>query len=477
MRRTLTAFLTILTLLLPTSAIPAREHCPPGHAKRGLCIPISAPATPPSPSPEPDPVPSPEPDPVPSPEPDPVPSPEPDLGPGDEGSVVHRIPESIVSDCSADVTGSVNQWLASVPNGEQGAPVVAEFARDACYRVDGTIGTHYTWGNPERAGLGRRHLVMEGNGSTIDGSFSDAVPYANRAGISLVNPRHVTVQNFTILGNHPNPCNLSEPGGRCRDGGYSAAHEWQHGVGIFGGDHIIVRNNRIHNAYGDGVTMSQGWGVDMTNNSVVEGNLIDGTGRMGVALTTNDNVVVRDNTFDRISYHVIDLEPEVKGVTNITIDNNTVKRHYLSFVAAGEGNCTPRLNYTVRDNVLEVAGRTAWPPLVFYAARYHSTTACQAEAAGLVLTGNTLPSQRNNLEAIRVVGFRDVIANDNQTSLNAPFDDRAFVVLNDVAGSLEVKRNHSPGVPNAYLRDGVPYGPGVDHCGNTTLHGSDPGAC
>src|SRR5204863_7758931 len=110
--------------------------------------------------------------------------------------------------------------------------------------------------------------------------------------------------------------------------------------------------NHVINVFGDGVALGQGTTSKITTNTIVDGNSIDGTGRMGVSLTSDDNVQVTNNTFDRVAYTVVDIENEAQQLTNITISGNITKRFWLGFIFAASGACLPRGKYTFNNNVM-----------------------------------------------------------------------------------------------------------------------------
>src|ERR1700730_15470159 len=61
------------------------------------------------------------------------------------------VPASIPSDCSRDVTPNLLAWIGSVPDGS-----VLQFARNGCYRIDGTLRIE-----------GRDNLTFGGNGAKV----------------------------------------------------------------------------------------------------------------------------------------------------------------------------------------------------------------------------------------------------------------------------------------------------------------------
>ncbi len=387
---------------------------------------------------------------------------------------IYTVPTFINSTCATDVTAALNAWVASVPNGTAAAPNTLRFSAGACYRVDGTLGAAYGTTNP--AGYHRSYLVFDGQQATIDGSFFLPPVLTNRAGISLIASDHVTVQGFTIKGNHPNPCNLSGTGA-CQDGGYNSQREWQHGVAVFGSSFITVQGNTILNVYGDGVTLAQD---PQTTDSIVRFNTIDGTGRMGVALTSNNRITIQSNIFDRISYHVVDIEAEIPGtqVSNITFQDNTIKRHYFAVIGSGSGECVERSGINIIGNVMENAGVTTYPALFL-----SGPDGCSIPMRDVVVSGNTL--RRTDTSAgppfwhnatIQIRNTEDASVTNNRIIQSRT--DTGAVAFFNATGVLNVSNNDMREINFVYSRDGVEHGPGVTSCGNTTLAGpNQPVAC
>ena len=69
---------------------------------------------------------------------------------------VYRIPNTIRSDGSREVSRDINDWIASIPNGTAGAYNTAAFATNGIYWVDDTI-------EPQS----KSYIAFDGNGSTF----------------------------------------------------------------------------------------------------------------------------------------------------------------------------------------------------------------------------------------------------------------------------------------------------------------------
>ena len=404
---------------------------------------------------------------------------------------VYTIPSSIAANCSTDVTTAINAWVASVPNGTATNPSILKFKAGACYRVAGTIGAA---DDTSPAGYQRSHLLFEGNGSTIDGSKDVPPMHTNRAGVGITGGHDITVQDFTIKGDnngkyrdstgnlYDNPCNipLNDATTACHadstgGAGFTHDYEWQHGVGVYGGDHITFRHNNIYNVFGDGVFLGQGPTSNVTTNTVVDGNSVSGTGRMGVGITSDDQVQVTGNTFDRISYNTVDVENEAQQLTNITFSGNTINREWFGFWTAETGECLPRGNYVIDNNVMKWSTVNVANPI-----RLDSAQCSGPHRSGLEIKGNTLWHDQCaagnptigywDQAAIQVKGW-DNVAIDNNRIITCGRISVASVRLNNVGGTLEVNNNDMRENPYVYGLNDVADAPGVTACGNMTSVG------
>ena len=396
---------------------------------------------------------------------------------------VYKVPASIRHDCSKDVTAELNAFLATVPQGTATNPSIVEFKKDKCYRVDGAIGAPQ---NKDEAGYKRSYLTFEGNGSTVDGSvFADPVKHD---GIALTDSDHITISDFTIKGAHPNPCALETPYGPCR-GGYVPAYEHQHGIGLFGVDHVAIHNVTIENVYGDGVTVSEGYTPESTN-VTIQNSTIDGTGRHGVGITTAEGVVIRNVVFDRISYLVFDLEAEIPTTTvsGITIDNNTIKRHFYGFVSAATGVCVPRRNYVITNNVMQSSGPGWNRPELYFARGEQEAPDCFEEGDGLSIIHNTILFTNGEGEAVWIQRWQKITIDENRIVQTRT--DIAPVLFYENISNVSMSRNDWHENPYLYA-----YGPSfypqsarnkvvnddptlpVQGCGNKTAAGEKPMPC
>lgn len=308
----------------------------------------------------------------------------------------------------------------------------------------------------------------------------------------MIHPQNVTIKNFTMIGQHPNPCNI-DAAGNCRDGGAVSAYEWYAGIAVEGGRDLVFSNNTIRNMYGDGISVAQGpncyqgpdvWGADHPINVTIADNLIDGTGRHGVAITGGEDVVVARNTFDRVSYHVADLEYECyQPLKRITFDRNIIQRHYLAFIASitgGEaGVCPPtgfNGDFTITNNVMERSGVTTTMPIWVGSTQ---PTICQPDKSDVRIEGNTLlyahaEGTNSAIQIDTTLGAITILSN----RIVQPGTAAAVKITRSASAAKTVSLNDMRESALVYWLDGVAHAAGVTSCGNTTSQGpNQPTAC
>ena len=203
--------------------------------------------------------------------------------------------------------------------------------------------------------------------------------------------------------------------------------------------------------------------------------------------------MIKGNVCDRVSYHVIDLEPEDPNspVRNITIPSNVVREHLLGFVVSGTGECTDRTNINIEANTMEASGITTFPPIVLDPST-GGLSIC-TNMTGVTIKGNVLLHDNQggghyvdgvnitpyHNSSVEVFHATDVRVNDNRI-IQARTDTSALW-LSAIEGVKEVKRNDMREVAYAYNYGASSDGsdPGqydgaqVDACGNVTLSGAN----
>jgi hypothetical protein len=269
---------------------------------------------------------------------------------GTPGSSVYVIPASIDVTGKTDVTGAINAFLASVPNG-----ATAEFRAGATYRIEGTVEV-----------VDRRGLIIDGKGARFIANEREPDAYATRssAGVLVKYPwrtrihwsieggSNVVVRNMTIRG-------ANFAGGRS-DAAYVEALEAQHGVAVAGAENVLVENVSVSYVFGDFVYIGGRTVNKVTvipRNVTVRGGTWSNNGRQGIAITDGDGVLVDGIRMTETRRASIDLESNSAAsvIRNVTIRNSYFgPGRLLWLAAAGSGGAME--NVTLENNRL--AGRT-----------------------------------------------------------------------------------------------------------------------
>ena len=299
----------------PQTPPPTTAPVTPAPTPRPTAAPTTAPATsaPATPRP-PDPTPNP-PDPTPKPTPDPTPKPDPTQPPDPGPNCDARL-----SDGSGDRTSAIQSLISSVPNG-------STICFDGTHTVNGQVKVQ-----------GRSNLKFVGP-ATLRTTTS------NRNNLSLFqvnNSSGIVFRDLTLLG------------GRADPGSYYPTHEYELAVD-FHGSSGTVNNLTMRNWGGDAVYMGSFGSGTGSYDVTVRDSTIDGTGRMGIAITSGNNMLITGNSFDNVALTVVDLEPNYTShaTTNVVISYNTVHQWGLDsflrpwFLEVDTGKAS---NVTVKEN-------------------------------------------------------------------------------------------------------------------------------
>jgi hypothetical protein len=265
------------------------------------------------------------------------------------------VPTSIDATGQTDVTIPLQTFVDSVPDG--GCITFPTTPGGAGrYLVNGKPGP---WGSHEKVWslrLLNRDLDIFGNRATLFVN-RDGPPYPGGREMLRIDGGDINVQNLNITGFHPGP---TDPGtGALPNCAYELAHEFDHGVAIYGNPTRVLLNGqsnsgraRIGNHKGDLVFSRDATNVSITNYT------LDCAGRQGIAATPNnllDGLTITGNTIDHIARWVMDIEPDLgTGTTrNVLVSGNTVGRSGIGFLSGN--NPGREENFTIRFNTFTVA--------------------------------------------------------------------------------------------------------------------------
>jgi hypothetical protein len=290
--------------------------------------PTAAPTARPDPTPNPTSAPTAAPDPTPKPTPDPTPKPTPTPPPPTSTrpfaapvtTDTYRVPSSIDASGGSDASAELISFIKSVPNGS-----VISFPGSGVYRID--------------KGLllaGRTNLVLDGNGATLKmrGAGSDEAASA----FLLRGSSHIAIRQFTVVGNNPNTSTIFVPG---NEQGHVLSLSGWYGGGP--SSYVEMSNVAGSHVYGDGAYLEgENVGTHRPSHDIwIHDNSFSYVGRNGVSSINVTDVLVEDNRFDKIGYHVWDIEPNLAAerVVRNTFRQNSVGSyshiaHLLGFFVA-----------------------------------------------------------------------------------------------------------------------------------------------
>jgi len=277
----------------------------------------------------------------------------------------------------------------------------------------------------------RRGLLIDGNGST----FVKTSPHGGETGRpnwELLENTNVTLQNMTIRG-------ALAPGPR----GITPGNQFDHGVVVYGGSGVTVRDVTVRDVFGDFVTtVPSGFvrgggalGGEVPRNVAIQ--RVDGRGaaRMCIALTAGIGVRVEDSRLSDCRYAGIDLETDVPGepLRDVKVLRNTISGYYLFAIGvAGPAGSRPQRGdidgIEIRDNVVATPSDTCWA----------AVNAERGPISGVVVAANRLRTLNNGVKLVGVASgsvTRNAIEITGNPALCGP--PRAVPV--EVTGSPQVR--------------------------------------
>ncbi|MEO7836780.1 MAG: right-handed parallel beta-helix repeat-containing protein, partial [Acidimicrobiales bacterium] len=247
-------------------------------------------------------------------------------------------PAGVATDCSVDVTGKLNRWISTVPDGS-----TLTFTPGGCYRIEGTVLVK-----------NRHRLTFEGNGATLR-AFTDGTGYVDnlqtRNHFYLWGGSDLTVRNLKVQGVNT-------------DHRYHAKYAGQRGFRIAGVQGALLENLTIFEVRGDFIEVDPDyyqtwrWSSDIT----IRNSTFDYSGRQGFSITGGRRIVFRDNHIAGAALSVFDIEPDsgtgqdvegfptYGGAADVQIVNNDVGPGGILFF----GNVVTNPDVVTKD--IEISG-------------------------------------------------------------------------------------------------------------------------
>jgi hypothetical protein len=323
-----------------------------------------------------------------------------------QGSVV-TVPAAIAADCSRNVTGMVNDWMASVADGS-----TLRFGAGACYRVDGTLTLS-----------DRRNLTLDGNGARFTTSVvPPASPKITRQMWSVTGGSGITIRNMSLHGSNPTAT-------------FTVDREWFPLLQIAGTRTALVEGVRGSNSWGDFVSI----GPDVRRV----------TDSKGTGAVLPKDVTIRGSD---VAYQILDIEVEATAwyARNVALTNNTIGGRVNLSVLANAGIGHDITGITVSGNTMSGTPVSCAPPI-----QIDDTSAVKSN---FVITGNRFKTLGN---ALWLRGVSDVTVASNVVSVgNAGCTDAGVAVIatngegnvvrdNDFSGAQKLARPGASAIDTA----------------------------
>jgi hypothetical protein len=251
-----------------------------------------------------------------------------DAGTSQPTGKTYSVPHSIPPNCSSDVTASLSQWIARVPDN---STLVLD--KGACYRVDGTL-----------AIADRRDLLFDGNGATVKATTKGT---RTRVHVQITDSENIIVRNITIRGANPHA--------GATPAAYDPKLEAQHGFNLGSVRRVLLDNVQVYDVYGDFVyvaSSSKNRNQPSDHVAVVRSHFAR-SGRQGISVVNGMNVTVAADAISDVARSMFDLEPNVAGntVRAVRIEQNTTGPAVNFWIAAkGAGNQVG--DVVVRSNIM-----------------------------------------------------------------------------------------------------------------------------
>jgi hypothetical protein len=313
----------------------------------------------------------------------------------------YQVPPGIPSNCSRDVTAALSAWIQTVPDNS-----TVMFPMNGCYRIDGTLKI-----------VNRTGLVLAGNDTTLNGKYhkgkEGALPH-----IGVYGSRNISFMSITVTGSNPHA--------GLHDNAYQPLRQWEAAWEINGSDGVLLESVQAYDVFGDFVTIEAEWVSGKPVNSrniIIRNSHFERNGRMGVAITSAQNVTINNNYIGKIRHALLDLEPETPAlpIDNVRFTENRTGGVWLLWIA-NAGYCNASVsNIYIADNVME---EDAGMPL------FHTIPPSGCPRRGpFVIERNTLIARSSPYAAFDFTGVQDVIVRDNDVRFLYDYRTRVLVTL------------------------------------------------
>jgi hypothetical protein len=232
---------------------------------------------------------------------------------------VVRVPRSIPSDGSRDVTKRLQRFISTVPDHSR-----IVFARRGVYRIEGTVEIRH-----------RNDLVFAGRSAKLKATVWKGTS-RTRSQLSFTGGSDLIIRGLTVVG--------ANPYAGMGDLAYNPLYEAQHAFNILGVQGMLLDRVRAYDTWGDFIYIgpenpSQGVFVPSRHVTVRDSRFAR-SGRMGICVCAGEDILIENNKLRNLRRSVFDIEPtsSLWQVHRVSIVRNTTSNHRLHWLAnAGSG--------------------------------------------------------------------------------------------------------------------------------------------
>ncbi len=227
-----------------------------------------------------------------------------DVSPASASPPVYLVPSRIDATGTRDVSRELNSFIASVPNGS-----VIRFRAGGTYRLGEVIRIR-----------GKKHITLGGNGATLKlrgpSNFSGAGIFVEQLS------EDITIRGLTIVGQHTAAGTKKALG----------KGENQNAIAVYGSTNVLIERVDIRRVGGDCLYVSAHERRIWSDGVTFRDSTCRLTGRMGVTVIAGSRVRVVNNTFTKIGYSVVGIEPDAgnEGARDVVVRDNTVGSYSLT---------------------------------------------------------------------------------------------------------------------------------------------------
>lgn len=324
----------------------------------------------------------------------------------------YTVPASIAADGSAEVTQSLLNYFATVPDGTAQNPSTIVFQANGDYWIDGTLSIS-----------GRNYLTFEGNGAKFEARDPLATGNANlrtRSQWSITGASgHITLQNMTVWG-------ADRLAGIGR---YDSTREAQHAFSITGQAHdVLVENVWAGYVYGDTVSVNGGHDI------LVENSHFEHADRQAMSVSTGYDIAYMNNYVGDGARSLLDVEPYASDwvVDHFQFVGNTTGTSANAWINLGGSGYIG--NVLIANNNIQ---GTHGLPLINSSNVEHAAIVA-INNAGNYATGTTTAFGFSNTDGVLVAGnnLNFTAANNSNTAVGVTNGEGAIIGDNQFIGAL-----------------------------------------